>query len=297
MSHVNNNIYVQKWCVGAHTDSCGSLYDTLTTSVHYGMLATQVCMGSMYSYNRSKPTDEVLSQCLKLVDRFPMHVFSHFPYVANLCGSVKTLAWHGNDEQDEKTKKVLQGLQTELEVMANFTAKTNGVVIHPGAYPDREKGLKNISTTINKIIFPKGSKLLLENSAGQGRTLATTFEEIATIIQGVDNKKHIGVCVDTAHIWGVGEYDLREISEIDRMFEEFEEYIGMERFCLLHLNDSKVELGSRTDRHESIGAGQIWSNSFDSLIHLMNKCESYGIPAVLETHGMDMITLAHLGAI
>jgi deoxyribonuclease-4 len=296
-THESKQIYTQKWEVGAHTGFGGSIYESLVESIGYGMYATQIFLGNPKSFNRHKASSQDVAKALQLVDRFPIHVFSHFPYIANLAGSVKSLAWHGDDIQDAKTTKVLEGLQYELGVLANFTVRRNGVVIHPGAYPDRKKGLKNIAKSINRIDFPPNSKLLLENAAGQGNALATTFKEIARIIKYVDEEKKpfIGVCVDTAHIWGVGDYDLRKISEVDRMFEEFDKHIGLERFTLLHLNDSKVELGSRKDRHECLGAGYIWSDSFDSLIHLMNKCKTHGIPAVLETHGMDMITLAALG--
>jgi len=293
-SNDKKNVYTQKWEVGAHTGFGGSIFESLLESVEKGMYSTQIFLGNPKSFRRHRVKPNDIAQSKKLISRFPMHVFSHFPYIANLVGSVKSLAWNGDVAQDTKTRNVLNGLEYELEVLANFNDLRSGVVIHPGAYPDRAKGLANISKTINKINFVPNSKLLLENSAGQGNSLATTFDEIQTIISNVNekNKPHIGVCVDTAHIWGVGDYDLCKISDIDRMFDDFDRIIGLERFTLLHLNDSEVPLGSRKDRHASLGTGYIWTDSFDSLIHLLNKCQTHGIPAVLETNYDDMLTLS-----
>ena len=89
--------------------------------------------------------------------------------------------------------------------------------------------------------------LLLENCAGEGNKLCKTFKELNNVIQGVskDKRNHIGVCVDTAHIWGQGDYDISKIEEVDRMFAEFDNEIGMKYFKLLHLNDSEVKLGAK----------------------------------------------------
>ena len=192
--------------------------------------------------------------------------------------------------------KVIESLEYELSVLSNFDDLRNGVVVHPGAYPNRPAGLANISKSINKITFTENGKLLLENAAGQGNALATTFREIKTILDGVDDAKrgNVGVCVDTAHIWGVGDYDISQCSEVERMFEEFDDIIGLDNFTLLHLNDSEVPLGSRKDRHACLGTGYIWGESFDSLILLLDTCKAHGIPAVLETHGTDMLTLSQL---
>lgn len=292
----NPHVYCLAWDVGYHPSFSANIYNVLKLAISHGCYAVQFFLGNPQAFNRHIVSFDDIRKSKKLLKHFPMHVFSHFPYIANLAGSVKQLAWHGNMGQDAKTGKVLKSLQYELSVLSNFDGRRNGVVIHPGAYPDRAAGLANIARSINKIEFVENSKLLLENAAGQGNALATTFEEIKTIIDGVEEKKreHVGVCVDTAHIWGVGNYDLSKVSEIDRMFADFDRIIGIERFTLLHLNDSKVKRGSRIDRHACLGSGYIWGDSFDSLIHLLNTCRRYGIPAILETHGMDMITLSCL---
>jgi deoxyribonuclease-4 len=282
-----------KWKIGAHTQFSRNIFNTLEKSVYYSMNVTQFFLGNPKSFDRHRATKEDIAISKKLLQRFPLHVFSHFPYIANFAGSVKQLAWSGNRQQDVKTNKIISELEYELNVMSNFNG---GVVIHPGNYKDRKLGLTTIAKSINKINFTEGSTLLIENAAGKGCSLATTFEEIKEIIDQVDKDKQrfIGVCVDTAHICGYGEYDLSKCSEVERMFEEFDKIIGIEKFTLLHLNDSVVCLGSRKDRHACLGTGHVCGQSFDSLILLLNTCKKHDIPAMLETHGSDMFVLGSL---
>lgn len=286
--------YTQKWIVGAHTGFNGQICDTIKESVYYGMYATQFFLGNPKAFNRSKISETDIEKSNKLLSRFPMHVFTHFPYIANLSGSKNSLAWDGDTEQDFKTEKVLQGVQHELDILNQLNCESSGIVIHPGNHVDRKKGLTAISQSIDKLRFNGPTKLLLENSAGQGTSLATTFTEISEIIQGVNNPKNIGVCVDTCHLYAYGDYDLSKVAEVKRMFTDFDESIGLEKFSLLHLNDSKCPIKSCKDRHACLGTGYIWGDSWDSLIYLLDRCNKHNIPVILETHGMDMITLAYL---
>jgi deoxyribonuclease-4 len=285
-----------KWDIGSHTCFSGKIYDTVNESIKKGMTATQFFMGNPKSYNRTKIDKEDIDKTKKLCERYPMNIFSHFPYIANLSGSKAQLAWEDNKEQDEKTMKVITELEYELNILSNFNKGKNGVVIHPGNYTDRKIGIKTIAKSINKIKFKKDAKLLLENSAGQGTSLATTFEEIKEIYDQVDKdkQKNIGVCIDTAHIYGYGLYDLSKIEEIERLFDDFDRIIGLDKFTLLHLNDSEVPLGSKKDRHACIGTGYIWKENKESLIVLLNKCKKYKIPAILETNCSDMFVMGML---
>ena len=300
-----------RWDVGYHPAFEGSIHDCILKAIKYGCLAIQFFLGNPKTVKkRHVASFEDISKTKRLLSRFPTHVFSHFPYVGSLLGCVTQLAWAGDEEQDRKTQQVLKSLEYELSILSNFDGLSCGVVIHPGSYRGHLKAKKNlvvppdmiddalrtIAESINRINFTDGGKLLLENCAGQGTTLPRTFAQLKTIIDYVDDehRPHVGVCVDTAHIWGVGEYDLSKCSEVKRMFQEFEDTIGMEYFSLLHLNDSEVELGTNKDRHACLGTGYIWGKSFDSLTLLLDTCKSHGIPMILETHGMDMITLACL---
>ena len=284
-----------KWDVGAHTEFSKSIYNTIRKSIFLSMNVTQFFLGSPKSFSRHRTSEEDIDKSIKILKHFPLHVFSHFPYVANLAGSVKQLAWTGNKEQDNKTQNIIKELEYELNVISRLKSdgKRNGVVIHPGNFENRKEGLSAIAKSINKINFKEGCTLLLENAAGQGCSLATTFKEIKDIYDQVDTnkQKYIGVCVDTAHICGYGEYDLSKCSEVKRMFEEFNDIIGIEKFTLLHLNDSLVNLGSKRDCHACIGTGTIWQNDFSSLILLLDICKKNGIPVMLETEQVDMLIL------
>ena len=291
-----SNVSSIKWEVGAHTQFQKNIYDTLKRSILASMDVTQFFMGNPKSFQRHRVTQEDIRLCKQILARFPLNVFSHFPYVANFAGSVKQLAWAGDHQQDMKTQTIINELEYELSILSNFSGKRNGVVIHPGNYKDRKIGLSTIAKSINKINFTEGSTLLLENAAGQGCSLATTFEEIKEIIDQVDEnkQKYIGVCVDTAHLYGYGEYDLSKCSEVTRMFDEFDKIIGIKKFSLLHLNDSVVHLGSKKDEHACLGTGHIWTKGIESLVLLLDTCKKHGIPAMLETNGLDMLFLGGL---
>jgi deoxyribonuclease-4 len=293
MSSLDIKIFENKWDMGFHMKFNRSLYDSIEQSISCGMYSMQIFMGNPKSFSRHKATEKDIIESKKLLERFPLHVISHFPYVANLAGSKNIAAWDGDKEQDMKTMNVIKSLEYELKIISNFTTKTNGVVIHPGNHKDIKKGLKTISKSINKINFSPQSKLLLENSSGGGTSLATTFEEIKIIIDGVEKnkQKHIGVCIDTAHIFGFGLYDLRDDKQVCKMFKDFDKIIGKDKLCLLHLNDSKqsdnkrhnAPFGSKKDCHETIGEGYIWKNNFHPLKTLLNICKNWNVPIILET--------------
>jgi len=288
--------YSMIWDVGENVGFSGSILPTIQDAVYQGMYSCQFFMGNPKSYNRQKISFEDIMASKKLTRRFPMNVFTHFPYIANLNGSVKSLAWSGDSTQDRKTSHMLRELEYELSVISNFDSGRSGVVIHPGCYPDTEVGLDTIAKSINKIKFAKNSKLILENCAGEGRKLCKNFQEIGRVFEGIDSSKrsNVGVCVDTCHIFAAGIYDLRSCDEVDRMFFDFENHIGLDRFTLLHLNDSKTDYSSKKDRHEILGEGYIWGSNFNSLIYLLNRCKENGIPMVLETTSADMLTLTQI---
>ena len=289
------DIYSVDWNVGAHISFSQKIYKTVENALNCGMYTVQFFMGNPQTCKRQKIDEEDIQKTLRIMKRYPMNIFSHFPYISNLAGkSCKDgLAWNGNSSVDSYLRIIIKELEYELSILAKLNG---GVVIHPGSYPNRLDGLSSISKSINKINFQDNYLLLLENCAGEGNKLCKNFTEIKAVIDNlnVDILKYIGVCVDTAHIWGQGDYDLSKIQEIERMFNDFDKIIGLEYFKLLHLNDSEVELGAKKDRHACLGEGYIWKNSYESLIYLLNKCQKLKIPMVLETDGIDMITLAKL---
>jgi deoxyribonuclease-4 len=288
------SLLLNDYQIGAHKSFSGKIYDTVYDSINSGMYVTQFFMGNPYGFDRAKITTEDIQNTKRLIKSYPIDIFTHYPYVANLAGSKETLAWNGDEKQDNKTGYILKSLEYELSVLSNFP--NNGVVIHPGNFKDRNRGLITISQSINKINFTENSKLVLENSAGQGTSLATTFQEIKTIIDNVDEYKrqNIGVCIDTCHTFAYGLYDLSITSQVEKMFNDFNAIIGLDKLSLVHLNDSKEKYGSKKDRHELLKHGYIWKHDDSSLKYLIQKCKQLNIPCILETQESDMITVVSL---
>ena len=285
----DNNILV-----GGHLGFSKTIFPTVEEAFHNDMKSVQFFLGNPKSFTRQRLTTKDIIKTFDFSNTHDINIFSHYPYTCSLCGSVASLAWNGDESQDIKTTKILSELEYELNTISKLS-NTNGVVIHPGSNKNTNDGLEAIAKSINKINFDKNATLLLENSAGEGTKLCKNFKEISHIFKSVDSSKvnNIGVCVDTAHIWGAGLFNLSKCDEIDKMFNEFDKYIGLHNFKLLHLNDSTVSLGSKKDRHECLGHGSIWKDNDESLKYLLTKCSEKKIPIILETPNIlnDMNTI------
>lgn len=291
-----------QWEVGSHLPYNGKISDVVLMGIKHGMYTIQFFMGDpKEAWKRDKIMDSDIELSKNLMNKFPINFFSHFPFCANLAGKATkgSLAWNGDVTIDNKVRGMLKALEYELDIVSKFKTSTNkgGVIIHPGSNVNRELGHWKVSETINKINFPNSdSYLLLENCAGEGNKLCRTISELALVLNNIEEKKvaNVKVCIDTAHLWGQGDYNLSLVEEIDRLFEEFDSEIGLENLHLIHLNDAGVPLGAKRDVHACLGQGHIWKENFDSLHHLLTKCTEYQIPLVLETDISDMITLGRL---
>jgi len=122
-------------------------------------------------------------------------------------------------------------------------------------------------------------KLVIENTAGQGSNLGYKFEHLAHIIDKVEEKSRVGVCIDTCHMFTAG-YDIRTREAYDATWESFDKIVGRRYLMGMHINDSKPKLGSRVDRHQSLGLGEI---GWDAFKFIMNDSRMDDIPLVLET--------------
>ena len=283
--------------LGGHIGFSKKILPTIEEAIENNMKSFQFFLGNPKSFTRQKLSKDDIVKTYELSTKNNINVFSHYPYTSSLNGSVASLAWNGDEEQDIKTIKILKELEYELNTLSQLSP-INGVVIHPGSHKKTNDGLEAISKSINKINFSKNSKLLLENCAGEGTKLCKNFTDIATVLNGIDiiKKDNVGICIDTAHIHGSGIYDLSKIDEIDKMFYEFDKYIGIDKFNLLHLNDSQVKLGSKKDRHECLCEGCIWKEDNKALKYLVTKCAENKIPIILETADIigDMNTINEL---
>ncbi len=138
---------------------------------------------------------------------------------------------------------------------------------------------------------------VIENTAGQGTNLGCRFEHLASIINEVSDKSRVGICIDTCHTFAAG-YDLRTMDATEKTFDEFDKVVGLQYLRGMHLNDSKTPLGSRVDRHDSLGQGEIGWDCFE---YLMKDKRFDGIPLILETirpeiWHQEITTLRHWAA-
>ena len=198
-------------------------------------------------------------------------VFAHANYLINLAAT--NPQFHANSIR-ALSEELTRADQLELPFL----------VLHPGAHlgAGDEAGLKKIASTIDKVFrgIPRvKTKIALETTAGQGTCLGHTFEQLAWLIASVREPERLCVCLDTAHVFAAG-HDIGSEAGTRRMFREFDHTIGLNRLAALHLNDSKTARGSRVDRHEHIGKGQIGLEAFR---FIMRDRRFRKIPKVLET--------------
>jgi deoxyribonuclease IV len=198
-------------------------------------------------------------------------VFAHANYLINLAAT--NPQFHANS---------IRALSEELARADQLGLPF--LVLHPGAHlgAGEEPGLEKVVTSINKIfaLVPRiKTRIALETTAGQGSCLGSRFEHLAYIIAHVREPERLCVCLDTAHVFAAG-YDLTSAAGTRKIFREFEDTIGLQYLVALHLNDSKTARGSRVDRHEHIGRGQIGLEAFR---FIMRDRRFRLIPKVLET--------------
>ena len=151
---------------------------------------------------------------------------------------------------------------------------------HPGSHVGQGAniGIDKIAATLNAVLSPdQTTTVLLETMAGKGTEVGRTFEELAAIIERVELTDHLGVCLDTCHIWD-GSYDI--VADLDGVLEEFDRIVGLERLRAVHLNDSKNPCGAHKDRHEKIGEGCI---GFEALAAVTRHPALRSLPFILET--------------
>ena len=157
--------------------------------------------------------------------------------------------------------------------------------MHPGSAVGQpcEVAIAKIADALNQSLLPhQTTTLLLETMAGKGSEIGGTFEELAAIIAQVELESHVGVCLDTCHVWDAG-YDI--VGDLDGVLEEFDRVIGLDRLHAIHLNDSMNARGSHKDRHARIGEGEI---GFKALAAVTNHPKRRDLPFYLETPNPDL---------
>ena len=261
--------------IGSHvgfsknTQLLGSLEEALS----YGSNTFMFYTGAPQNTRRYPIDDNLTLQALNLMKEKGMDyskVVVHAPYIINLA----------NDKDPDKFKFSVNFLQEELERCSQLGIKN--VVLHPGSHVGlgEENAINNIGRGLNNILGNVDVTVLLETMAGKGTEVGKTLEELKEIIDRVDDKEHIGVCLDTCHLSDAG-YD---IVDFDQFLDKFDDIIGIDKIKCVHVNDSKNEVGAHKDRHENIGFGHI---GFDTLINIIYNERLIDVPKILETPYID----------
>ncbi len=258
--------------LGVHCSLKKGLCGALLEARRVGCESLQIFTRSPRMWRMRMPAPDEVMEFVRLraeLGLYPLAV--HTPYLPNLATGNKALY-----------ERSCRALEEDLVVMEQL--KADYLVIHPGAWsPDSspEQGIGNIARAIRSALgaVPGDSMVLLENVAGGGRRLGSSFEELAAMLRAVGDAKRSGVCLDTAHALGAG-FDVSSPEGIEAMFSEFDRSIGLERLKMFHLNDSLVPRGSRKDRHQHVGKGCIGTRGFS---YLLKHIPSAAAAGILET--------------
>jgi deoxyribonuclease-4 len=256
-----------------------------------GATAVQIFTDNPTAWRRrSEPPRALADFRSRLAEAGIGPVAVHAPYLINLCGA--------NEDFWEKS---VATVANELRVGATYGASF--VVMHVGSHRGlgREQGIQRLVAGMDRALAlaaerhdpgrsgaaPDLPMLVLENATGSGDGIGATLEDLADVLatSSADGlpMERIGVCLDTAHLWGGG-YDVSDQDGVERLVDRVDRLLGREKVVMLHLNDSRTTLGSNLDRHEHIGAGQVGERG---MRELLNEPWLASLPTYLETPGMD----------
>ena len=259
--------------IGAHVSASGGVENAPLNAMEIGATAFSLFTKNQRQWTASPLTRESITNFKKNCEKGgyePFQILPHDSYLINL----------GNPESGalEKSRAAFLDEMQRCEQLG-----LDRLNFHPGGHLNKtgeEESMHLIADSINQVLSKTtGVKAVIENTAGQGSNLGYTFEQIAYIIDLVKDKSRVGVCIDTCHAFTAG-YDFRTRDGFDETFSQFEKVIGFEYLKGMHLNDSKREIGSRVDRHDSLGKGFL---GIDPFKWIMADARFDGIPMVLET--------------
>lgn len=258
--------------LGAHMSVAGGLPRAVERAVVHGCDALQIFAKNANQWRgRPLPPDEIREFRARVRAAGIGPVVSHASYLINLATTDAALRRQSIDAMaDEIDRADALGLL--------------GVVLHPGAYTagNEADGLELIAAALLDLLRDRRrgkTMVLLEHTAGQGTSLGSTFEQLASIIGKMNDHPRVGVCLDTCHLLASG-YDIATSDGYAATFKQFGRIVGFDRLKAFHLNDSKKPLGSRVDRHEHIGDGCLGLEPFRRIV---NDRRFAGLPMLLET--------------
>ncbi len=265
--------------IGAHESIAGGVHTAFDRAESAGCTTLQVFTKNNTQWS-AKPLSEtdIASYKKRASESTIAPVVSHSSYLINLCATNR-----------DTLRKSRAAFVDELERCERLGIPY--LNFHPGSHTGagEDEGIKGIIESLN-IIHEQtkgfGTLSVLETTAGQGSAIGYRFEQLEMIISGVDAPERMAVCIDTCHIFAAG-YDIRTEKAYEHTMKEFHDVVGLDRLVAIHVNDSKKGLGSRVDRHEHIGKGEIGTEGFRSL---MQDIRMVNIPKILETpKGDDLL--------
>ena len=259
--------------IGAHVSTAGGVENAPINAERIGASAFALFTKNQRQWSAKPYTAENIDLFKKNLIKSkidPKYVLPHDSYLINL----------GSPFQDKREKS--------LDAFIDEATRVNQLGLkllnfHPGSHLreiSEDECIDNISKSINIAIKKVNDVIfVIENTAGQGSNIGYRFEHLAKIIDKISDKNRIGVCLDTCHTFAAG-YDLRDKLTFTKTFDEFSKIVGFKYLRGMHLNDAKVELGSKKDRHDNIGKGTIGKKTFDLI---MKDKRFDNIPLILET--------------
>lgn len=258
--------------IGSHVNynSKDQLLGSLEQALSYDANTFMFYTGAPQNTVRSKIDESIINKAKEKMESCGIllqNIIVHAPYIINLA----------NSKDDSKYNFSISFLKEEIKRCEQIGIKY--LVLHPGSHVGLgvEEGINSIIFALNKALENDTSVIvLLETMAGKGSEIGSNLEEIKKIIDGVNDKSKIGICLDTCHLNDAG-YDT---SNFDKILDEIDSLIGLSYVHCIHVNDSKNPLGAHKDRHENIGYGTL---GFDNIINIIYNPRLQNIPKILET--------------
>lgn len=262
----------KRMLLGAHMSTSGGVYAAFARGTAIGCNAMQVFVKNNNQwYARPFTSEDIRAYKTEESKADIAPVVAHAAYLINLCARDQLVL------RKSRAAFIDELLRCEL-------LGIKALIFHPGAHlgAGEQDGIRRVAESLN--ITHEQTKVCsvlsaLEGTAGQGTALGYRFEHLRDIVDLIEEKNRMAVCLDTCHLFAAG-YDIRTKEGWTRTMTEFHAVVGLDRLVTIHMNDSKRELGSRVDRHEHIGKGQIGRKGFRAI---MNDPRLINIPKILET--------------
>ncbi|MBU0991890.1 MAG: deoxyribonuclease IV [Proteobacteria bacterium] len=267
---------MEKDLLGAHFSIAGGLENALKEAFFYHCTVCQIFTKNASTWRERHLSGEEIKRFQHARKAYNIQsIASHTSYLINLASPDRDIVKKSRDALIQEMNR-----SRELGLSA--------IVLHPGSHKGEGEvqGARLVVEGIREVLENTendGPYLLLETTAGQGYSIGHTFEQIAEILDTLAKPERLGVCLDTSHIFAAG-YDIRTETTYKKTMDRFDAVVGFSQLKLIHVNDSKKDLGARVDRHEHIGKGCIGINAFKMI---MNDTRLSHIPKIIETPKED----------